>query len=148
MLKSVVTVLALGSASAFTPAPVAASRVSMSRVVSPAAPVALEPVVSRTAEVTMSADGEHETLYEMCAACQAAAAAVAAALVPNRIQSWSLLPAAPVVAHASLAAPIFSIVPPPDAAHRLLCLYRFDPGWVIITMLPYTALLLKFGGVF
>ena len=65
MFRLLVAALCVSSTAAFTPAPMA-SRVSMSRVAAQMpTPVAPEPVATRAAAVSMNADGEHETLYEM-----------------------------------------------------------------------------------
>ena len=103
MLAKLFVAMLAASASAFSPA-AAGSVITQSRV-APQATFAMQPVapVARTAEVAMNADGEHETLYEMCA--RAALETIRAAHLPKPslfcgsfVSLWIflLLPAAPV----------------------------------------------------
>ena len=133
--KVVVATLAIG-ASAFTPAPLAGSKVSMSRVLDAApAPLAPEPVAVRAPAVVMSGDGEHETLYEMCAA------ALIPLLAPCPMRAVRL-----VLAHTHITA---AAIQASDALATLhIAHHRFDPGWVVINMALWGGALLKFGGVF
>jgi len=76
-----------------------------------------------------------------------AAAFQAPAAAGSRIAMSQVSSAAPLAPLAAEATTSRAVVPTMNEGHETQY-EMFDPGWVVITLSAYTAVLLKFGGVF